>query len=68
MTTSQISETTTLTKAMTLTRSGLLGKRWDSPLEIGWYQAGFSSSPLAIAAARMLRMQMPMMRTTASTK
>ena len=68
MTTSQVSETTILTNAMTLTRSALLGNSCDSALEIGWYQAGVVVRPLAMEAARMLRMQMPMIRTTASTK
>ena len=40
MTTSQISETTILTKAMTVTRSGLLGRRVLAALATGCDQAG----------------------------
>ncbi len=67
-TTSQTSEATILTKAMTLTRSGLAGNRFDRALETGCDQVGASTRPAAILAARMLRMQAPTIRTIASTK
>ena len=68
ITTSQISETTILMNAMTVTTSGLSGKRLLAALATGCDQAGVSVRPEAILAARIPRMQSPTVRTTASTK
>ena len=68
MTTSQIRLTTILTKATTVSRSGLSGSTVASAPETGCDQAGASVRSLETLSARISRMQMPTVRTTASTK
>ncbi len=68
MTTNQVSDTTIFTNATIVSRSGLSGSTVARAPEIGCDQAGASVRSEETLSARISRMQMPTVRTTASTK